>query len=61
LCEGNEENQRVVSELQVQGAVQTSMLKEVGLEARLVEGGGEGNRARVTLTKASGDGGGGNK
>jgi hypothetical protein len=54
LCEDNGENQRVVSELHVQGAVQTSMLKEVGLEARLVERGGEGGRARVTLAKAGG-------
>ena len=61
LCEGNEENQRVVGEVQVQEVVQTSILKEAGLRAKMVEGGEEGGRARVILTTANERGGDGGK
>ncbi|GBG29024.1 Ataxin-10-like [Hondaea fermentalgiana] len=39
LCEGNEENQRVIAELRVQGTVQTSVLDKAGLRVELDESG----------------------
>lgn len=51
LCEGNEENQRMIADLRVQGTVQTSLLDKAGLRVELDAEG----KPKVVPNKVSGD------